>query len=139
MKLFDVLAYIESLQEREDAIAALAELRHIAKAVSNSQSVIDPLALEQAEKYPKNFVHAGIAWTRKAGSRRFVYDDIPEVDSLKRMLAAQQEKHKIAAEMVTNSLGTQLHDGCVQIGDELIRPAKIEFSKDSLTMDKGQK
>lgn len=139
MTLHDILSHIEGLQDNKDPISALAQLRWISKAVTEAQAVVDPKALAEAERYPKRFVHGGISWTRKQGSKKYVFDGIPEVESIKQMLLAQQERHKMAADLILgNSMGVAMQDGCVQIGDELIQPAKVQYSKDSLVMDKGQ-
>lgn len=139
----DVMEYIEQLasdvqQEKADAIEALATLRFIAKVCGKAQEVVDPLALVQAQGYPKNFVHGGVSWTKKEGSQRWDYKEVPELIELDEQVKLAQKKAQQAARMLERMSGAIGPDGYVynQDGEVIGFPAKASSTKESLTLGK---
>lgn len=137
----DVMEYISNLadqvqEEKADAIEALATLRFIAKSVGKAQEIVDPLAIKQAEGYPKTFTHGGLTWTKKEGSKRWDYKGVPELIELDEQVKLAQKKAQQAANMLERMSGKVGPDGYVydQDGEIIGFPAKPTSTKESLTL-----
>lgn len=147
MTTFDVINHVVSLAEdvkdgKSDAITALGELRLLAKALTDADLIVEPLARAQAENMPKEFIHDGIKWTKRPGSRKLSFDHIPQYKQVKDDAAAEMEAIAVKARWAYDQIGKRLDlkiiDGKVlnEATGELIEPAKATFTKDSLVMGK---
>ena len=144
-KTHDIVAHLEQLAEEvknggADAIEALASLRFISKAVSAATTVVDPLAIEQAQTQPKNFFYAGINWTKKEGGVRYKYEGNPMIDDLKEQMSLEEKKAQQAARALQRGIGYHLTDSGFVVrsedGEVIGYPAIPVNGKDSLTMGK---
>ena len=115
-------------------IDALAIIRRIEKIVTDVKAVIDPMAIEEALKYPKEFELNGIIWTRRDGTARYDYKDVPTITTLKEDMEAEQERSKRATRMLMDQRGTLTPEGYVIDPGGIIigYPAKVSMSKDML-------
>lgn len=118
-----------ALDGNVDALVAFAQLKAVAACAADGLKKVDPLAITAAEAYPtKTFDHAGLKFTRKDGSRTFKFDHIERIASMMAEVKAEQEKAKNAALQMERGLMAVSVDG------EVVEPARIEYSKSSLTL-----
>lgn len=134
IQLEHVVGYCEAvatsaMDGEVDALVAFAQIKAIAAAATDALKVVDPLAIAAAEHYPsKAFEHAGLKFQRKEGSRNFKFDHLPEVVRRAQELKDLQERHKSAALQLEKGMLAATVDG------EMVDPARIEYSKPSLTL-----
>lgn len=146
---FDIATWLEDQEARfnagspdfedgADAIEALGWCRLLQKALDNLSGRIDPIALAQAERMPKNFSHGGFNWVKKDGAQRFKYDHIESIKELQEDVKREQEKAKIAAQLLMKG-AAMLKDGGIYLEEtgELVVPAKVEYGKASLSLEKS--
>jgi hypothetical protein len=133
---------VDSGADGTDAIDALAQLRLLAKAMTTAEQIVELKAREQAANMPKNFSHNGMTWTKKDGSRKFVFDHIAQYKKVKEAAAAEMEaiavKARYAFDRIQRGVDIKMVDGKLlnEETGELIEPAKVTFTKDSLVMGK---
>jgi hypothetical protein len=146
---FDIITWIEDQEARfnagspdfedgADAIEALGWCRILGKALESLSGRLDPIALDQADRMPKNFSHKGFSWVKKEGAQRFKYDHIESIRELQESMKKEQEKAKFAAQLLMRGKAL-LKDGGIYLEEtgELIVPAKMECGKASLTLEKS--
>ena len=149
MTTFDVINHVVSLAEDvrdgkdgANALSALGELRLLAKALTDAEGIVEPLAREQAENMPKEFIHDGVKWTKRPGSRKLTFDHIPQYRQVKEDAAAEMEAIAVKARWAFDQVGKRVDlkiiDGKVlnEATGELVEPAKATYTKDSLAMGK---
>lgn len=112
-----------------DALVAFAQLKAVAACAADGLKKVDALAIAQAELYPsKTFEHAGLKFTRKDGARTFRFDHIPSIVEKADELKALQDAAKNAALQQEKGLIAATAEG------EVVTPARIEYSKSSLSL-----
>jgi hypothetical protein len=140
---FDICQYIDDLKDRvraekDDPIDALAAIRTILKVVTTAEAAIDPIARQAAEKYEKDFVHNGIKWQQRPGSRRYDYKQVRAWAVLKEQLEAEELRAKRAAELLSRGYGAKLDTDTGYVvtddGEVIGEPAQVSVTKASLVM-----
>ena len=133
---------VESGADGTDAIDALAQLRLLAKAMTTAELIVEPKAREQAANMPKEFVHNGMKWSQRPGSRKLTFDHIAQYKDIQEAAKAELEaiavKARWAFDQIQRSTNLTMVDGKLLNPEtgELVEPAKATFSKDSLVMGK---
>lgn len=134
--LADIIAWCEQVAANArdgnaSALDALAQLRAVAGACGDAVAAVDGLAIAEAEQYhEKTFVHHGLKWTRKEGSRRFKFDHIPQWSEAQASLKMIEDRAKSAALQLEKGLRTITDDA------EVVDPAIITYGKPSLTIER---
>lgn len=111
-----------------NALDAFADLKAIIAAATDAMKEVEPLALEEAQKYPKTFEYHNLTFTRTEGRRMYKYDHIPEWKAVKATLTSIEQEAKDAAD--------QQAKGNVIAGDDgVVKDAAIiTFTKSSLSV-----
>lgn len=111
-----------------NALDAFADLKAIIAAAQDAMKEVEPLAMEEAMKYPKTFDHHGLKFTRTDGRRLYNYKHIPEWVEQEAKLKAIEQEAKDAAE--------QQAKGNIIAGDDgVVKDAAIvTFTKSSLSV-----
>lgn len=136
MELHDIIHYCEQTAEgaasgREDVLSHFSEMRAIIAAATDALKAIEPLAIEEAEKYPgKTFEHGGLTFTRTEGRRAFKFDHLKEWADAKHTLSTIEERAKNAALQMEKKLVLASDEG------EVFEPAIITYGKPSLSISK---
>lgn len=136
LRLENILAYCQVMAEAtaagsQDPLAQLAEMRAIVAAAQDALKVIDPLAIQEAEKYhEKTFEHGGLTFTRTDGKRAFKYDHLKEWADAKKTLTTIEERAKNAAMQMEKNMILAGEDG------EVFEPAIITYGKPSISIVK---
>lgn len=134
--LTNIVSYCESTVDRVaegvlNPLDALAEMRAVIGAAQDALKVIDPLAIQEAEKYgSKTFEHHGLTFTRTDGKRSFKYDHLKEWAEAKKALAQIEERAKTAALQGEKNRIVAGDDGTV------CEPAIVTFGKPSLSIQR---
>lgn len=144
----DIVTYLQEQEDRftagspgfsddADAIEMLGWCRLIGKQLKALSDRVDPIALDMAERMPKNFSHAGFSFIKKEGAAKFSYDHIATIADLKEETKREEEKAKIAAQLLMSGK-VLLKDGGIYLEStgEMVMPAKVEYGKASLSLDK---
>ncbi len=134
MSLEHVIGYCEAvttsvLDGNVNPLDGLAQLRAVQGSASDGLKKIDALVNTEAEKYPtKTFEYGGLKFTRKDGSKTFKFDHIQAIVSAASVLKDLQEKAKNAAIMQEKGVMAVVEGG------EVIEPARIEYTKPSVSI-----
>lgn len=115
-----------------NALDVFAELRAIKAAAEDALKEVEPLAMEEAQRYhEKTFEHGGLKFTRTDGKRSFKYDHLKEWADASKALKAIEERAKNAALQAEKKLMVAGEDG------EVFEPAIVTYGKPSLSIAKG--
>lgn len=110
----------------QDALIAYAELKAAEKSLKAALAELEPLALEEAAKYGKNFELYGHKFEQRNGAIRYTFSHLPQwqaADNAKKLIE-QQSKQALKAMETGNTIIDS--DGCI------VEPPKVLYSKDSL-------
>lgn len=134
--LANVVAYCEKsaamvVDGALSPLDALAEMRAVIGAAQDALKVIDPLAIQEAERYhEKTFTHHGLTFTRTDGRRAFKFDHLKEWADASKSLKAIEERAKNAALQAEKGLLVATGEG------EVFEPAIVTYGKPSLSISK---
>lgn len=118
----------DTQEGKMNALDAFADLKALMGEVADALKEVEPLAMEEAMKYPKTFDHHGLKFTRTDGRRLYNYKHIPEWVEQEAKLKAIEQEAKDAAE--------QQAKGNIIAGDDgVVKDAAIvTFTKSSLSV-----
>lgn len=118
----------DTQEGKMNALDAFADLKAIIAAAQDAMKEVEPLAMEEAQKYPKTFEYHNLTFTRTEGRRMYKYDHIPEWKAVKATLTSIEQEAKDAAD--------QQAKGNVIAGDDgVVKDAAIvTFTKSSLSV-----
>ena len=118
----------DTQEGKMNALDAFADLKAIIAAAQDAMKEVEPLAMEEAQKYPKTFEYHNLTFTRTEGRRMYKYDHIPEWKAVKATLTIIEQEAKDAAD--------QQAKGNVIAGDDgVVKDAAIiTFTKSSLSV-----
>jgi len=118
----------DTQEGKMNALDAFADLKALMAEVADALKEVEPLAMDEAMKYPKTFDHHGLKFTRTDGRRMYKYDHIPEWKAVKATLTSIEQEAKDAAD--------QQAKGNVIAGDDgVVKDAAIvTFTKSSLSV-----
>jgi len=119
---------VDTQEGKMNALDAFADLKAIIAAAQDAMKEVEPLAMEEAQKYPKTFEYHNLTFTRTEGRRMYKYDHIPEWKAVKATLTSIEQEAKDAAD--------QQAKGNVIAGDDgVVKDAAIvTFTKSSLSV-----
>ena len=118
----------DTQEGKMNALDAFADLKALMGEVADALKEVEPLAMEEAQKYPKTFEYHNLTFTRTEGRRMYKYDHIPEWKAVKATLTSIEQEAKDAAD--------QQAKGNVIAGDDgVVKDAAIvTFTKSSLSV-----
>lgn len=115
-----------------NTLIAYANLKRCLNLYNDAVKKLEPLALDEANKYPeKTFNDFGFSFEKRNGSTRYSYSHIKAHKELKEKLKEVEEKSKQAYLSKIKGLLTANKDG------EEIELPKVTHTKDSLIVKKA--
>lgn len=127
-----VVGLIDRVENGEvNALVAYAEIKKLLDLYTNAKLQVEPLAMEEAEKYPDNtFTEGGFIFERRAGGSSYSYKHIPEWAEAERNKKQIEAKYKQAFLARQKGLMVASEDA-----EEMILP-EISYRKSSLIVKK---
>lgn len=114
------------IQGMTDPLIAYAELKEYKREIDQAIKDIEPIALEESEKYGKSFELHGIKFERRNGATRYDFKHIEQWQMMHQDLKKFEMQSKQALAALKN--GANYID---EHGEQIPVP-KVTYSKDSL-------
>ncbi len=114
------------IQGMTDPLIAYAELKEFKREIDQAIKDIEPIALEESEKYGKSFELHGIKFERRNGATRYDFKHIEQWQMMHQDLKKFEMQSKQALAAMKN--GANYID---EHGEQIPVP-KVTYSKDSL-------
>jgi hypothetical protein len=114
------------IQGITDPLIAYAELKELKREIDQAIKDIEPIALEESEKYGKSFELHGIKFERRNGATRYDFKHIEQWQMMHQDLKKFEMQSKQALAAMKN--GANYID---EHGEQIPVP-KVTYSKDSL-------
>ena len=114
----------------ESSLKAYAILKEIKDDIDKSFSIIKEIALEDSNKYNKEFEESGYQFERRNGGILYDFSEIPEWKYHNDKIKKIEERAKYAYKAYENKLQL-LND------DEIVKIPKTSYRKDSLLIKKN--
>ena len=111
-----------------DPLKAYLDLKSIESELKNAFAIVQDLAINEAQKYPKTFQFHGYEVQNKSGAGRWDFKHISDWNNKKRELDEVEEKHKLAFKMAEKG------DTYITEGGEVIEPAFYIPGKDTIAV-----
>ena len=114
------------IQGITDPLIAYAELKELKREIDQAIKDVEPIALEESEKYGKSFELHGIKFERRNGATRYDFKHIEQWQMMHQDLKKFEMQSKQALAAMKN--GANYID---EHGEQIPVP-KVTYSKDSL-------
>ena len=133
MRAEELAEYVNDVEEGKlNALRAYAEIKELESYVTQAKKQIEPLAFEEAEKYPdKTFSAEGFTFEKRNGGLLYGYKAIPEWQEIEARKKAVEKQAQTAYKLYMQTGRRPITDD----GEELPLP-EISHRKDSLVVKK---
>lgn len=112
-----------------EALMLLANIRWLKKEIDKIDKIIEPIAIDDSDDYPKQFDKGGFSFSKSEGSRRFDFSNIEEYAVKKIEIKALEEKYRLAYNNAINGMSSiNEHTG------EIIELPNVTYTKQSITI-----
>ena len=116
----------KAIDGHSDPLIAYAELKAYKQEIEEALKELEPIALEESEKYGKSFELHGIKFERRNGATRYDFKHIAKWQNLNTQLKNFEKSSKQA--LAASKQGAHYVDGN---GEEVQCP-RVMYNKDSL-------
>ena len=114
------------LQGMTDPLMAYAELKEYKRAIDEAIKQIEPIALEESEKYGKSFELHGIKFERRNGATRYDFKHIEQWQ----MMHQELKRFELQCKQALNAM--KYNANYIDENGEQIPVPKVTYTKDSL-------
>ncbi len=118
----------KAIEGHSDPLIAYAELKAYKQEIESALKELEPIALEESEKYGKSFELHGIKFERRNGATRYDFKHIERWQDLNTQLKNFEKSSKQA--LAASKQGAHYVDGN---GEEVQCP-RVMYNKDSLVV-----
>ena len=116
----------KAIEGHTDPLIAYAELKAYKMELEQAIKDLEPLAIEESEKYGKSFELHGIKFERRNGATRYDFKHIEEWQNMNTEIKNFEKRCKQA-------LSSSKYGGsCIDANGEEMPLPKVNYSKDSL-------
>ena len=114
------------LQGMTDPLMAYAELKEYKRAIDEAIKQIEPIALEESEKYGKSFELHGVKFERRNGATRYDFKHIEQWQ----MMHQELKRFELQCKQALNAM--KYNANYIDENGEQIPVPKVTYTKDSL-------
>ena len=114
------------LQGMTDPLMAYAELKEYKRAIDEAIKQIEPIALEESEKYGKSFELHGIKFERRNGATRYDFKHIEQWQ----MMHQELKRFELQCKQALNAM--KYNANYMDENGEQSAVPKVTYTKDSL-------
>lgn len=134
MRAEELAQFVTDVEEGKlNALRAYAEIKEMESLVTHAKQQIEPLAFEEAEKYPeKTFNAEGFTFEKRNGGVIYSYKTIPQWQKLEAEKKACEKQAQTVWKLYQQTGRRPITDE----GEELPLP-EISYRKDSLVVKKS--